>query len=119
MRRFRGLPEVALVPMVAMHHGVALPARDEPAVDRQRDRTGDQQGGAEAPPEQRGVEAGRHGAGHEEQEEVAHGYARARQAPRAPYSGSVADRRRDGKILMYSLTGKGGALMAACVPVPA
>ena len=48
------------VRVVGVHDGVALAARDQPAVDRERDGAGDQERGREAAPEEQVRQAGVH-----------------------------------------------------------
>ena len=52
------VPSGAFSVMVGVNHGVALAARDEPAVDRKRRDDGDRQRDREASPEQHRPEAG-------------------------------------------------------------
>src|SRR4051812_41901057 len=59
-----------LVLVHRVHHGVTLAGRDEPGVDGDGEHEGDRQGDREAPPEQAGREAGCHGAGDDQDEEV-------------------------------------------------
>ena len=62
---------VGVIPTVELvNDGVALAPADEPAVHRHGDDEGDGEGDSQRPPEQRGAEAGVHGAGDEQHDGV-------------------------------------------------